>query len=193
MEISVPEKFKGKYRIESARLKYWDYSADGGYFITIVTKDRECFFGEIVDGEMKLSEMGLIAEKYWTGMTKIYDNLIIDEFVIMPNHTHMVLFIENKNPTPVETRRGASLPPPFAQNVWMTNKFGPLIKKSVSSIINHYKGQVTKYAKHHQITFTWQPRYHDRVIRSESELNRIREYISNNPAQWKTDRNNDLK
>jgi REP element-mobilizing transposase RayT len=198
MEISEPEKFKGKYRIDSARLKYWDYSADGGYFITIVTKDRECFFGEIENDQMKLSEMGKSAQDCWHEIPKHFPFVILDEFVVMPNHIHGVLFIEKPTapvPAPVETQDLASLPlptrnpppPPFTPN-----KFGPQ-SKNLASIIRGYKIGVTKFANHHQIPFTWQPRYHDRIIRSESELNRISEYISNNPAQWETDRNNESK
>ncbi len=75
-------------------------------------------------------------------------------------------------------------------NQWQTNKFGGLIKNSVSSIINHYKGRVTKYANKNKILFQWQPKFYDRIIRDEKELNRIRKYIHENPMKWDSDKNN---
>ena len=75
-------------------------------------------------------------------------------------------------------------------NQWQTNKFGGLIKNSVSSIINHYKGRVTKFATQNKILFQWQPKFYDRIIRNEKELNRIPKYINENPMKWDSDKNN---
>lgn len=188
MEILEPEKFRKKYRIDTARWKHWDYSSDAGYFITICTVNREHFFGEIVDGEMKLNELGKMAERCWMEIPNHFPFATLDQFVVMPNHMHGILFI--LKPNPVETQNLASLPCRAEQPPkWTPNKFGPQ-SKNLASIIRGYKIGVTKFAKQNNIHFSWQPRYHDRVIRNEPELERIRKYIFDNPANWESDRNN---
>ncbi|HNF28553.1 MAG TPA: hypothetical protein PKV80_29075, partial [Leptospiraceae bacterium] len=84
--------YKNKFRIESARLKAWDYSTPGCYFITICTKNREPYFGKIEDGEMYLSDIGAIAENFWKEIPKHFPNIQLDESVIMPDHIHGILF-----------------------------------------------------------------------------------------------------
>jgi len=88
--------FQQKYRIPSIRLKHWDYSSSGWYFITICTYQKTCYFGEIINGKMELSEIGKIAEKYWLEIPKHFSNIRLDEFVIMPNHIHGIIVIEYK-------------------------------------------------------------------------------------------------
>lgn len=88
--------FKNKYRIKSTRLKFWDYSKDGAYYVTICIKNRECVFGNIVNGKMELSEIGGIIRKYWQEIPKHFGNMILDEFVVMPNHLHGIVIIDNK-------------------------------------------------------------------------------------------------
>ncbi len=177
------ELFRNKYRTDSARLKGWDYSSDGAYFITICTKDREEFFGDVKNGKMVLNEIGQVANEFWKSMPETFDNLIIDEFVVMPNHVHLILFLEN--PASVDTRHGV-----YLQKTPQINKFGGLVPNSVSSIINHYKGNVTKYTNEKNISFAWQSKFYDHIIRNEKSLNRIREYIQMNPENWENDRNN---
>ncbi len=87
--------FRNKYRTTSHRLTGFDYASDGAYFITIVTKNRYHFFGEIVDNKMVLNELGKIAETEWKRTAEIRENIRIDEFVIMPNHINGILWIEN--------------------------------------------------------------------------------------------------
>ncbi|HEX9972985.1 MAG TPA: glucose-6-phosphate dehydrogenase [bacterium] len=89
----MSELFKNKYRIHSIRLPGWDYRSPGGYFVTICTKDRECWFGEIDNGEMILSDLGKIVDQYWQEIPDHFKNVQPDEFVIMPNHTHGILFL----------------------------------------------------------------------------------------------------
>ncbi|MGE3279053.1 MAG: transposase [Candidatus Altimarinota bacterium] len=194
MEISKPEKFRNRYRIDSARLKYWDYSTDGGYFITIITQNREHFFGEIVDGEMKLSEMGLLIKKFWHEIPNYFEHAILDEFVIMPNHIHGIIILCRMNePSPcrdainrVSTAMGAG------KTGGITKNHNPMLHPhSLSKIIRWFKGRTTfEIRKQNNTDFAWQPRFHDRVIRNEYELNRIRKYIFDNPSNWEMDRNN---
>ena len=103
-------------------------------------------------------------------MSNSYNNLFLDEHIIMPDHVHLLFHIRNNK----ENKPGKL----------QYNSFGPLIKNSVSSIINHYKGKVTKYARKNNIEFEWQSRFDDHVIKSESELIRIRSYIVNNLRNW---------
>ena len=89
--------FKNKYRIRSTRLQNWDYSSNGNYFITICTKNRHHYFGKIIDGKMQLSDIGIIAERYWNEIPNHFSCVILDEFIIMPNHIHGILVIEKNN------------------------------------------------------------------------------------------------
>lgn len=107
------EKFKGKYRIPSARLQTWDYGRNAFYFITICTKNREHYFGEIANGQMILSEIGLLANKYWNEIPEHFPFVILDAFVVMPNHVHGIIIIDkaDNDGRYVETQNFASLPP----------------------------------------------------------------------------------
>jgi REP element-mobilizing transposase RayT len=177
------ELYKNKYRAESNRLSSWDYSSAGYYFITICTQNRICYFGDITSLQgsqslANLSPIGEIAHKYWEEIPKHFDNIDIDQFIIMPNHVHGIIII---NATSVETHHGVSLP--------QTNKFGGSIPNSLPTVIKQYKSSVTRWCNQNDLSFTWQRNYHEHIIRDEEELNRIREYIINNPINWNEDEN----
>ena len=87
------EKFRGKYRVPSSRLRNYDYGRNGAYFVTIVTKNRQNFFGEFQNGKMVLSEMGKMAKKYWYEIPRHFPFVRLDAFVVMPNHIHGILWI----------------------------------------------------------------------------------------------------
>ncbi|NLN96715.1 MAG: transposase, partial [Bacteroidales bacterium] len=89
------DKFRNKYRIASHRMPRWDYSGDGIYFITLVTQNRECNLGEIIDGHISLSEMGKIVDNEWLKSFDIRDELYLDEYIIMPNHLHAIIILNN--------------------------------------------------------------------------------------------------
>lgn len=103
----MQNKFKNKYRIPSTRLQTWDYSKNGAYFITICTQNREHFFGNIQNGMMQLSEIGKLAERYWLEIPEHFPFVELENFVVMPNHFHGILIINNI-PNSVETRFIAS-------------------------------------------------------------------------------------
>ncbi|NQU53849.1 MAG: hypothetical protein HQ522_15070, partial [Bacteroidetes bacterium] len=110
----MPEKFQKKYRIPSARLQDWDYGSDGIYFVTICTQKRECYFGDVVNGKMELSEIGEIVKTEWDKSFQIRAELFCDISVIMPNHIHAILIINNNDfddAHGVETHGRASLRP----------------------------------------------------------------------------------
>ena len=180
--------FKNKYRIKSTRLKHWDYSSNGRYYITICTKNREYSLGNIKNGEMKLSVVGKIVSNEWIRTKQIRQNVVLDEWVIMPNHFHGIVIIDNDYvECNVETHGHASLQTEHA------NKFGPQ-SKNLSAIIRGFKGATTKQI---HLTgfhdFAWQPRFHEHIIRNEKGLNRIRTYIKNNPLQWELGKENHNK
>lgn len=167
------------FRIDTARLKSWDYSDPWWYYVTINTKNHVCYFGEVVDGKMTLNDLGKIAGDEWLKTKELRSNVELDYFVVMPNHVHGIVLLNE-----VKTRRGESLQ---KQN---ETKFGKPIKNSLSVIINQFKGAVTRKAKEKEITFSWQARFYDRIIRNEKELYNIRKYIEQNPLKWEFEKNN---
>ncbi|MGE5583583.1 MAG: transposase [Bacillota bacterium] len=129
---------------------------------------------------MVLSMTGEIAEKFWKEIPERFPVVRLDAWIIMPNHIHGILAIEQHDGN--MRRRNASGRVP-------TRGIHPLIPNSVSSIINHYKGNVKRYCDRNNMSyFAWQPRFHDRIIRSEPALQAIRRYIRENPARWGKDK-----
>ena len=174
-------KFKNKYRIPTCRLQGYDYGASGCYFVTICTKNHIHYFGEIENDEIQLSEIGKIVQSEWLKTVEIRPdmNLLLDEFVVMPNHFHSIIFIGDNQ---YNTLPYNSLQP-------HKNKFGTQ-SKNLASIIRGFKIAVTTCARKHNIDFAWQERFYDRIIRDSNELNNVRAYIFNNPANWKDDEYN---
>ncbi len=165
--------FKNKYRIESSRLKGYDYSNPGAYFITIVTKNRKCYFGNIGKNKMVLNEFGKIVKNYWREIPDHFPNVILDEFVIMPDHLHGIIFIDyHIKPANVS----------IAEN-------NLKIRQPIGIIINQFKRICTIEIRKIEINFGWQSRFHDHIIRDEKELIRIRQYILDNPLKWKSGEN----
>ena len=177
-------KFQNKYRVDSVRLNDYDYSSDGFYFVTICTKDKINYFGNVVNSGLELSRIGKIAEKCWQEIPKHFPFVTLDKFVVMPNHLHGIIMIDRSDKH-VETQDFA----PLQDNAWQPNRFGPQ-SKNLASIIRGLKIGVTKYANEHKIEFKWQRRYYDHIIRNQKSLENIREYIINNPINWDNDRNN---
>jgi len=163
-------KYKGKYRIESTRLKEWDYSNPWWYYATINTKHHHQHFGNIENNKMNLNELGIIVQKCWNDIPNHFPEVELDYSVIMPNHIHGIIII---NPT-VETGHAPSL-----------QKHLP----SLSNIIGSFKSAVTKsaYEKGYS-SFAWQPRFYDRIVRNEKELASIRIYIELNPLKWELEK-----
>jgi len=181
------KKFHNKYRIPSARAQWWDYGNDSAYFITICTKDRECCFGDVVDGKMQFSHIGLLADVFWYEIKNHAKNITLDEFQVMPNHIHGILVLNgNKRETDNETN---TIDPPSPGS----KRFQHQGSNTISSIIGSYKSAVTKHAHRLGYEFEWQERFHDIIIRDEESYIRIVNYIKNNPARWEEDKFNPLK
>ena len=161
-----------KFRRRSIRLKDYDYSRAGAYFVTICVDNHDCVFGNIQGENMVLNELGNKVQQFWEQIPEHNENVILDEFVIMPNHIHGILLINKPN-----------------YDDWRPNKFGPQ-SNNLGSVVRGYKAGVKKYATINRIEFEWQPRYHDSIIRTENALRNIRQYIIDNPMKWEQDRNN---
>ncbi len=187
--------FKDKYRIQSARLSNWDYSSSAWYFVTICTHDRIHYFGDALrdDGgewSIALSNVGKIARDCWLDIPNHFSNTILGEWIIMPNHVHGIIVIQNAR-TP---GRDEALPRLYKK---YTGKYPQMSKispkpKSLPVIIGSFKSIVTKttHRLHPDYDFHWQSRFYDHIIRNEISLNKIRRYIHNNPYLWHQDRNN---
>ena len=189
------DRWQNKYRIESARANWHDYDG-GSYFITICTKNREHYFGEIVDEEMVLSDIGKYVDEQFKNVTSHYPYAEIPLWTIMPNHVHAIVVISacrdvacNVSPTESICSEGDVAryvsTNPTDKNEYMAERSPK--QGSLAAVIRGLKSAVTKYANENEILFAWQPRFHDHIIRDNSELNRIADYIENNVANWKDD------
>ena len=172
----------------SIRLKGYDYTRPGAYFITICTYQRIHIFGEIVNGEMILNDTGKIARDQWfkTAELRPYVKLYEDEFVIMPNHIHGIVWIEDENVGAL--RRNAQ--PRAEQRSAPTGTVAP---RSLGAIVRAYKSAVThavNAAENQRGAVLWQRNYYDHIIWNDQELNNIGWYILNNPRNWQLDRDN---
>ena len=166
-----------KYRKDSIRLQHWDYGWNAAYFVTICSKNKICYFGNIIDGEMHLSATGKIVNDLWYDITNHTKNVELGQFVVMPNHIHGIIII---NTDPVEAR-------PALSNVGR-NRFQNQGKNTLSSIIGGYKSAVTKNANLLMFQHAWQPRFYEHIIRNQKSLNEIESYIINNPINWRDDK-----
>ena len=192
------KKYNNKYRIESVRLKNWDYRNNGAYFITINTGNRKHFFGEIINSEMQLSPIGEYAENFWMEIPKHFPFVELGNFVIMPNHTHGILIINNPNPVISlqcneinKSLQCNEIDKSLQCNDSTGNQYYSDISPksgSLSTIIRSYKSVVSKHARLLNPEFNWQPKFHDHVIRNSESFERIQNYIENNPSNWKEDK-----
>ncbi|KXB96933.1 MAG: transposase [Chlorobi bacterium NICIL-2] len=175
-----------KHHRHSIRLPGYDYAQPGAYYVTICTKDRLCLFGEVVDGEMRLNNIGRVVKEGWFRSADIRQEvqLFPDEFVAMPNHIHGIVWIVEHG------------------NVGMVGAHGraPLhhapqhrAPRSLGSFVAGFKSATTRQIN--EIGQTprapvWQRNYYEHIIRTEDALHRIREYITTNPLRWHLDREN---
>ena len=163
----------------SIRLPGYDYRQAGAYFITVCTRNRTMLFGDVVNDEMRLNEAGRIAEKVWREIPDHFDNVDIDAFIAMPNHVHGIIVITY---THVGARHASPLHRPHRQS-----------KPTLGTIVGSYKSTVTNQinrSRGNPGAPVWQRNYYEHVIRNETALHGIRQYIIHNPAKWADDPNN---
>lgn len=203
-------RYKNRYRVESTRLPNRDYAANGWYFVTICTHNRVHFFGSISVGQVHLSPIGEIAQQFWLEIPNHFPHIHIDAHVIMPNHLHGIVVIDR--PFPIETLQYPSNDVETLQypsndvetlqhpsndvetlycNVSTQRQFMSDISPkagSLGNIMRSHKSAVTRWCHQNGFdNFRWQPRFYDRIIRADGSLDRIRQYIINNPANWIND------
>lgn len=213
-----------KHNRRSIRLKNYDYSSPGKYYLTLCTQNRACLFGEIKNGEMQLNGAGRIMNDWWNKIPEKFPNACLDVYQIMPNHFHAIVGIIDPDLMEIESKtvgadprvspnkandlnkgdetrdsqsQGGHAGPPQQRNSTQQPDFEPCLA-SVPGIIQWFKTMTTnKYiqgVKEGQFSpfnrKLWQRNYYEHVIRDEKSLQRIREYIINNPAKWEEDQNN---
>ena len=179
-----------KHHRQSIRLKGYDYSQEGAYLITICCYNRRCLFGEIYRGKMYLNGYGKIVETEWLKTGKIRHNVELDEYVIMPNHVHGIIYITDV----VGAHCNVPLQGHAQRNISaQTERFGKSTHNSIPTIIKLFKSTVTKQINQLRSTpglSVWQRNYYEHIIRNEQELHKIRHYIFTNPLQWQNDNEN---
>jgi len=189
-----------KHQRRSIRLKGYDYCQAGAYYVTIVTYQRDLLFGEIVNEEMILNELGKIADECWRAIPDHFPFVELGTYVIMPNHVHGIIWIEEKEGTRRrcvldDEYRARQRRVPTEPNALMetTEGFGKPVKGSIPTVVRAYKSAVT-YAvnavQNQRGAVLWQRNYYEHIIRNDRELNNIRRYILNNPLRWQLDRDN---
>ena len=172
-----------RHHRRSIRLKSYDYSQVGAYFVTICTHKRSCLFGDIVDGEMQLNDIGFVVRQCWLEIPSHFPHVALDAFIIMPNHIHGILWIV-ETPETVGAKNCSPLPPSSTQHLRGTSK-------TIGSIVRGFKIGVIKLARRNTGTnIVWQRNYYEHIIRNEEDLNTIRRYIMENPLRWHIDREN---
>lgn len=173
----------GKKR-KSIRLFGYDYSQVGWYFVTICTKGKREWFGKCEDGKIRLNVIGKAVDMCWKAIPEHFLHVELDEYIIMPNHVHGIIVInENPNNLVEQNTVGAQNFEPLHMN-----EYQHMIPKSLGSIVRGFKIGVTKFCRSNKYeSFQWQRSYYDRIIRNDEELANIRAYIYTNPQNWKLD------
>jgi putative transposase len=203
-----------KYHRRSIRLKGYDYSQAGTYFINVCVQDRDCLLGEIINGEMQLNAAGQMIYDWWNQLPDKYPNIELDEFVIMPNHLHgIIILCDNVGASLVDAQNNANSitmqkmipninPDESPKNIYLNDNragtrpaptnigLGDVIGSFKSIITNEYIKGVQKLNWPPFNKRLWQRNYYEHIIRNENDLNRIRKYIIENPSQWDQDKEN---
>ncbi|MCU0472098.1 MAG: transposase [Bacteroidales bacterium] len=180
----------------SFRLRGYDYSQAGLYFVTICVKDRKCLFGEIYGSdavwvknfqppqEMILNDAGKIADNCWLEIPEHFPNVVLHEHIVMPNHIHGL----------IELKRIDAIPDNSDHNREHNhgdnhNQFSKPIPGSISVIIQQYKSSVTRFVNKNNVShFRWQSRFYEHIIRNEKSRQQITDYILTNPRNWQEDK-----
>ncbi len=174
-------------RRRPTRLRGYDYSQPGAYFVSICVQHRKCLFGTIIDGKMQLNGIGQIVVECWSRVPQHFLSVELGESVVMPNHFHGIVswgISETGDPQPFV---GARSPRP-SEN--LNNRKSQIPLPSLGKIMAYFKYQSTKHINQHRNmagTRVWQRNYHDHIIRDDPDLQRLRQYMQNNPMKWELD------
>jgi len=190
-----------KHHRHSIRLKGYDYSQQGAYYVTIVAQNHACLFGDVVNAEMQLNDAGQMLESHWECLPQRFPNVELDEFVVMPNHFHGIIVITDKRATASKratTRKRATTSMRATTRVAPTSDNMDEYASILGGIVGAWKSIVTdEYIRGvHRRNWEpfyrklWQRNYWEHIVRDEPDLDHIRAYIINNPAHWESDGNN---
>lgn len=172
------------------RLRGYDYSSDGWYFVTVCTQNREDILGKISDGCMSLNEFGKMVKDTIDDSFK-YKDVFIDTYCLMPNHIHMILVIVGAglcaSPTNMDSDLSGSTHAPVGSTQRSTTTLGEYVKRFKTKTTFVYTENVKKNNWTPFNRRVWQRNYYERIIRNEKELNQIRQYIHDNPMNWEKD------
>jgi len=175
-----------RHHRRSIRLKNYDYSQPGAYFITIVTHQREKLFGDVINGEMRLNDAGKIARQCWWDIPRHFPHVKLDEFVIMPNHIHGILIF-----VAAGTKNDIAGAKNFSPLQSQSSNMPKSPSRTVGSVVRGFKIGVTKWFRQNTDVYNvWQRNYYEHIVRNKTELRRIRQYILQNPKRWAKDNEN---
>jgi putative transposase len=175
-----------KHHRRSIRLKGYDYSEAGAYYVTIVTYHRDLLFGEIVNEEMILNELGKIADECWRAIPDHFPFVELGTYVIMPNHVHGIIVIRN-----IESSSNVGATHASPLHIQNSSPQGAASPHSLGTIVGSFKSAVTKrIGRELNATGIWQRNYYEHIIRDEKDLQNKTDYINANPMLWEEDDNN---
>jgi len=166
---------------KSLRLKDFDYSTDGAYFVTICTRDRQLIFGNVIDHAMNLNHYGYIVDSVWRGLSERFTQIKLDEFVVMPNHVHGIISVV-----------GAVHEPPLHHELPIQTKRRNMLLPKMVGYFKMNSAKRINQLRNTPGTPVWQRNYYERVIRDEHELQVIQKYIADNPVKWNEDPENNV-
>ena len=176
-------------RRRSIRLRGYDYTQPGAYFVTLCTQDHRPLFGRIAHGEMELSPYGHIVEDEWAHTGELRPYVRLGVLAVMPNHVHAIIWIVHPDAGPRQAEEDE--PDTGTARRARTERFGKPVPGSLPTIVRAFKAAVTKRINERRGTPgapVWHRNYYEHVIRDESDLARLRTYIAENPARWAEDR-----
>lgn len=185
----------------SIRLKGYDYSQGGGYYLTLVTSARRCIFGEIVADVMRLNELGAIVQECWEDILDHFPHVTVDVFAVMPNHVHGILFLHDDGRGLVYSDDGRGTKVPFlgiysapAPRESQIEQFGKPTIGSIPTILRAYKAAVTRRAgRELNSANIWQRNYNEHILRGQADYERVAGYVLTNPSNWYNDDENPNK
>ena len=184
---------------KSIRLKNYNYATAGYYFVTVCTQNRECLFGNIVNGKITINNIGKVANHWWNELPTKFENVSLDTYQIMPNHFHGILIINS-----AIGRDNRDIIGRDNRDIIGRDNRAPT---TLGQIVAFFKYQTTKYvnqlsvgagssrpetgsSRRGTIQKIWQRNYYEHIVRNENELQKIRKYIIENPIKWDNDSNN---
>jgi putative transposase len=180
----VPDHLPPHHR-RSIRRKGYDYAQPGAYFVTTCAQGGECLFGEIVSGQMRMTDVGQMVHETWYAMPRHYAGIEVDMFVVMPNHVHGIIRLVGAGP---RARPGAGQPQGVAPTLSLS--LPDVVHRFKSLTTTRYRQDVVEKSRHAFDGRLWQRNYFEHIIRNDRDLERIREYIAANPSRWSSDREN---